>query len=240
MSASRRGRISRINPRSFACSKTPGGRINPSQSVSPGRPETRCQLAPEGFGQGSTEGAHRPLKRRNSERGEHPDEIARRGGPRREIRGGGAIDRRRRRLPGDALIKLEAGVRLGHEVPVRHRLEIFVPGGWFPRRGDRRPLGRLSDAGERALPRKAPVRMRVMSGIGDRAVVGIYRADVSSGSRDPCLGPYHRTSVQREIRQGVCTARRTQRPAAIKTLHCAGVGKKHGSRVSGAIQEPES
>ena len=57
------------------------------------------------------------------------DEIARRGGQAREM-GGGAIVRRRRRLPGDALVKLEARVRLGEEVEVRLRLEIIVPGRW--------------------------------------------------------------------------------------------------------------
>jgi hypothetical protein len=43
-----------------------------------------------------------------------------------DIWGGGAIDHRRRRLPGEALIKLEAGVGLGDEVPVRHRIGIVV------------------------------------------------------------------------------------------------------------------
>jgi hypothetical protein len=46
-----------------------------------------------------------------------------------EISGAATVDRRRRQLPGEALIKLEAGVGLGDEVPVRHRRGIVVPGG---------------------------------------------------------------------------------------------------------------
>jgi len=53
---------------------------------------------------------------------------AQRGG--REIRGGGTLCGRRWRLPGDALVKLEAWARLGDDVPVRRRLGIIVPGGW--------------------------------------------------------------------------------------------------------------
>jgi len=33
-------------------------------------------------------------------------------------------------LPGEALVELEAGVRLGDEVSVRHRPGIILPGGW--------------------------------------------------------------------------------------------------------------
>lgn len=50
---------------------------------------------------------------------------------RREIRGGGTLCGRRWRLPGDALIKLDVGLGLGEEVPVRHRPEIIVPSGSF-------------------------------------------------------------------------------------------------------------
>jgi hypothetical protein len=39
---------------------------------------------------------------------------------RREIRGGGTLCGRRWWLPGDTLVKLEAWVRLGDEVPVGH------------------------------------------------------------------------------------------------------------------------
>jgi hypothetical protein len=46
-----------------------------------------------------------------------------------EIWGGGAIDHRRWRLPGEALIKLEGGVGLGDEVPVQHRIGIVVAWG---------------------------------------------------------------------------------------------------------------
>ena len=42
----------------------------------------------------------------------------------------GTASRRGRRLPGDALIELEVGLGLAEEVPVRHRFEITVPGGW--------------------------------------------------------------------------------------------------------------
>ena len=51
-----------------------------------------------------------------------------------------------RRLPGDALVKLEAGVRLGDEVPVRHRPETIVPTGWSGGRGDYLPFGGVADA----------------------------------------------------------------------------------------------
>jgi hypothetical protein len=51
------------------------------------------------------------------------EEIARPGGQ-CKTGAGGAFVRRRRRLPGEALVKLEAGVRLGDEVPVEHRLAI--------------------------------------------------------------------------------------------------------------------
>ena len=50
----------------------------------------------------------------------------------------------RRRFPGDALIKLDVGLALGEDVPVGHRPEIIVPGGWSADRGDRRRFGGLA------------------------------------------------------------------------------------------------
>ena len=40
---------------------------------------------------------------------------------------------RRRWLPGNALVKLDVGLGLAEEVPVRHRPEIIVPGGRLAR-----------------------------------------------------------------------------------------------------------
>jgi hypothetical protein len=49
----------------------------------------------------------------------------------------GTASRRRRRLPGDALIELEVGLGLGlaEEVPVRHRFGRIVSGGRSARSG---------------------------------------------------------------------------------------------------------
>jgi hypothetical protein len=49
------------------------------------------------------------------------------------------------------LVKHEAGVRLGDEVPVRHRLEIVVAGGLSAGRGGGRRMWRLTDVREDAL-----------------------------------------------------------------------------------------
>jgi len=43
----------------------------------------------------------------------------------------GTASRRRRGLPGDALIELEVGLGLLEKVRVRHRLGRLVPGGWL-------------------------------------------------------------------------------------------------------------
>jgi hypothetical protein len=56
-------------------------------------------------------------------------------------------------LPGDALVKREARVRLGDEFPVRHRLGIITPGGWSAGRSDRKWRGGLADLGEDPLHR---------------------------------------------------------------------------------------
>lgn len=78
--------------------------------------------------------------------GERQDESSRRSGQPRDM-GGCAIDHRRRRLPGEALIELEAGVGLGDVVPVRHRIGIVVAWG--------RPCaGKISQAGEPSQPGK--------------------------------------------------------------------------------------
>jgi hypothetical protein len=51
--------------------------------------------------------------------------------------------RERRRLPRDALIKLDVGLGLAEEVPAGHRPEIIVPGGRSAGGGDwRRQLWR--------------------------------------------------------------------------------------------------
>ena len=50
----------------------------------------------------------------------------------------GTASRRGRRLPVDALIELEVGLRLLEEVPVRHRLGCLVPGGRCACWGNRR------------------------------------------------------------------------------------------------------
>ena len=86
------------------------------------------------------------------------------------------------------MIKLEAGVRLGDEVPVRHRFEFFVPGGWCTRRGDRRWLGRLTDEAEDAPDRRGfndegEDASNLVSAIARYAAAAIRRADVGSGSR---------------------------------------------------------
>ncbi len=57
----------------------------------------------------------------------------------------------RRRLPGDALIKLEVGRGLGEQVPVRHRLGRIVPGGRSACGRDRGWTWRLTDMGEDLL-----------------------------------------------------------------------------------------
>jgi hypothetical protein len=51
----------------------------------------------------------------------------------------------RRRLPGDALIKRDAGLGLAEEVPVGHRLGSILPGGRSAGRADPRRLGGLAD-----------------------------------------------------------------------------------------------
>ena len=57
----------------------------------------------------------------------------------------------RRRLPHDALIKLEVELRLFEEVPVRHRLASIGPGGRSARGRDPGRAGRLTDVGENQL-----------------------------------------------------------------------------------------
>jgi hypothetical protein len=58
-------------------------------------------------------------------RGENPRHSGQAG---RE--GGCNFCRRRRRLPSDALVKLDVVLGLGEAVPVRQRLEGILPGGW--------------------------------------------------------------------------------------------------------------
>jgi hypothetical protein len=58
------------------------------------------------------------------------DEIARPSAQTRAI-GAGLLYHRRRGLRADPLVKLEAGVRLGDEVPVRRRFESIVPARAF-------------------------------------------------------------------------------------------------------------
>ena len=71
----------------------------------------------------------------------------------------------RRRLPRNALIKLEVGLGLLEEVPVRRRLGRLVPGGRSAGGGDRRWLGGLADMGEEALHRGGvSVRMSAIGG----------------------------------------------------------------------------
>ena len=65
--------------------------------------------------------------------------------------GGSTPARRRRRLPGDALIKHDVGLGLAEKVPVRHRLGSVVRGGTATGGGDRRRARRLTDMGENAL-----------------------------------------------------------------------------------------
>jgi len=57
----------------------------------------------------------------------------------------------RRRLPRNALIKLEVGLGLLEEVPVRRRLGRLVPAGRSAGGGDRRWLGGLADMAKDAL-----------------------------------------------------------------------------------------
>jgi hypothetical protein len=56
---------------------------------------------------------------------------------RREIRNGGVSDHKTRRFPEESLVELEAGVRVGDEVPVQHRFENIIPGRWSAGRSDR-------------------------------------------------------------------------------------------------------
>jgi hypothetical protein len=63
----------------------------------------------------------------------------------------GTASRRRRRLPGDALIELEVGLGLTEEVPVRRLLRSNVPGGTSAGRGDRWLLGGRADMGKNSV-----------------------------------------------------------------------------------------
>ena len=54
-----------------------------------------------------------------------------------EDEGGGTVSYgERRRLPGNALVKLEVGLGLAEDVPVRQRLGSIVPTGWSAGGGD--------------------------------------------------------------------------------------------------------
>jgi hypothetical protein len=97
----------------------------------------------------------------------------------RGIRGGGTLCGRRWRLPGDALIKREVGLRLAEEVPVRHRLGIIILGRWSAGRGDPRRLGGLADMREGETERSeagsvAPAALH-WGGLGDEgsALLGV-------------------------------------------------------------------
>ena len=137
----------------------------------------------------------------------------------RRHEGGSTLSRRRRRLPGDALIKLDVGLGLAEEVPVRHRLGSILSGGRSAGSGDRRWLGGLADMGEDPLH---------WGGFGDEgsALLGV-RCHSESG-RYPC-GDHCRfwvvcarsqsdtwvTAKQREpVRQGSVVGVRFDRAAA--------------------------
>ncbi len=75
-------------------------------------------------------------------------------------RGGCSLACRRKRLPGDALIKRDVGLGLAEEVPVGHRPEIIVSGGRSARGGDRRRAWRLTESHENPLDGR---------GIGDKS-----------------------------------------------------------------------
>jgi len=72
------------------------------------------------------------------------------------------------------LVTLEAGVRLGDEVPVRHRLGIILPGGWSAGGRHRWRLWRLTDVHEN--PRDG-------SGLGDEGDDTHVGAAVGTGER---------------------------------------------------------
>jgi hypothetical protein len=87
---------------------------------------------------------------------------------------GCTLSRRRRRLPGQALVELEAGVQLGDKVPVRHRLGSIIPGGRSAGGGDRGWAWRLTEGHENALDGR---------GIGDEGNEAHIRRAVGTDQR---------------------------------------------------------